>query len=78
MNKKKTDNEFEINGDKVKGMYTDSKSRKVVFVDKNGDVFISMVLNWAVIIAIVLWPLFVAVVMFTIMSGGSIKVERKK
>ncbi len=68
--------EFELDGKKVQELVGESQKRKLVFVDKKGEVIMSMVLLWAVVLSIVLWPLVVVAVIAVLATGGSVKVEK--
>ena len=69
--------DFEIDGEKVKGLFEEGKKKRLVFANKDGETVMSMVLLWAVILALVLWPLFVFGLALTIMSGGKVRLEKK-
>lgn len=68
--------EFELDGKKVQELVGESQKRRLVFLDKKGEVIMSMVLLWAVVLSIVLWPLVVVAVIAVLATGGSVKVEK--
>lgn len=76
--KTKAEKEFEVDGEKFKDLFEEGKRRKLVFTNKEGEVVISMVLVWAMFLAMLLWPLFVFALILTVATGGSVKIEKKK
>ena len=81
MEKKKTKtekvNDFEINNEKVKELVEEGKKRRLVFLGKDGETIMSLVLLWAIILSIVLWPLVVVAIVLVLATGGSVRVEKK-
>ena len=75
--KTKTEKEFEVDGEKVKGLFEEGQKRRLMFVNKDGETVISMVLVWAVVLAMLLWPLFVLALVLTVATGGSVKLEKR-
>lgn len=78
MEKKKTNTEkdFEIDGQKVQDLVTESKKRKLVFLDKKGETIMSVVLLWAIIISVIFWPLVLVGAVVVLASGGSVKIGK--
>ena len=68
--------EFELDGKKVQELVGESQKRRLVFLDKKGEVIMSMVLLWAVVLSIVLWPLVVVAVIAVLATGGSVRIEK--
>lgn len=75
--KEKTEKEFEIDGKKIEDLFEESKKRRLMFIDKNGETVASMVLLWAIVLAMLLWPLFVVASVLTVATGGSVKLVKK-
>ena len=74
--KEKNKKEFELDGKKVEELVGESQKRKLVFLDKKGGVIMSMVLLWAIILSIVLWPLVVVAIVLVLATGGSVRIEK--
>ena len=75
--KTKTEKEFEIDGEKFKDLFEEGKKRRLVFTNKEGEVVISVILVWAVLLAMIFWPFFVFGSILAIATGGSVKIEKK-
>lgn len=73
---KTTEKYFEINEEKVKELYAESRKRRLIFLDKNGETIMSLVLLWAVIISVVLWPLVLIAIVAVLATGGSVRIEK--
>jgi len=74
--KTKTEKEFEIDGQKVQDLVTESKKRKLVFLNKKGETIMSVVLLWAIIISVIFWPLVLVGTVVVLASGGSVRIEK--
>jgi len=73
----KKEKDFEINEEKVKDLVKEGQKRRLVFLDKKGETIMSLVLLWAILLSIILWPLVVVAVVVVLATGGSVKVESK-
>lgn len=78
MEKTKTEKvkDFEINNEKVKELYTESRQKRLIFLDKNGETIMSLVLLWALIISVIFWPLVLVGAVVVLASGGSVKIGK--
>jgi len=68
--------EFEINQEKIKGLWKESQKRKLVLVNKKGEVILSLALLWAVLLSIIFWPLIVVAVVLVLATEGSVRIEK--
>ncbi len=75
--KTKTEKDFEIDGEKVESLIEEGKKRRLMFINKEGETVASMVFLWAVVLALILWPLFVLALVLTVATGGSVKLVKK-
>ncbi len=76
MEKTKTEKDFEIDGQKVQDLVSESKKRKLVFLDKKGETIMSVVLLWAIIISVIFWPLVLVGAVVVLVSGGSVRIGK--
>jgi len=76
MEKTKTEKDFEIDGQKVQDLVSESKKRKLVFLDKKGETIMSVVLLWAIIISVIFWPLVLVGAVVVLASGGSVRIGK--
>ena len=68
--------EFEISQEKIKGLWKESQKRKLVLVNKKGEVILSLALLWAVLLSIIFWPLIVVAVVLVLATEGSVRIEK--
>ena len=68
--------EFEINQEKIKGLWKECQKRKLVLMNKKGEVILSLALLWAILLSIIFWPLIVVVVVLVLATEGSVRIEK--